>query len=88
MELLAFPFQQRRCPNCASPTDSAIVDARDPGSRGTSFVFFDCALCGQLVYRILRFEIASTDGENSLLVEQVESEEETRAVIRAAVGAP
>lgn len=88
MELLAFPFQQRRCPNCASLADSAIVDARDPDSRGTSFVFYDCALCGQLVYRILRFNIANPDGENSLLVERVESEEELRAVIRGAVGAP
>lgn len=88
MELLPFPFQQRRCPNCASLADSAIVDARDPDSRGTSFVFYDCAVCGQLVYRILRFEIASADGDNSLLVERVESEEEIGAVIRAAVGAP
>jgi hypothetical protein len=88
MELLAFPLQQRRCPNCASPTDSAIVDAKDPDSSGTSFVFYDCALCGQLVYRILRFDIANPDGDNSLLVERVESEEETKAVIRAVIGAP
>jgi hypothetical protein len=88
MELLAFPFQQRRCPNCASLTEGAIVDARDPDSRGTSFVFYDCALCGQLVYRILRFDIANPNADNSLLVERVESEEEIKAVIRAAIGAP
>jgi formate dehydrogenase maturation protein FdhE len=88
MELLAFPFQQRRCPNCASPADSSVVDARNPDSRGTSFVFYDCAVCGQLVYRILRFDIANPDGDNDLLVERVESKEEVEAVIRATLGAP
>jgi hypothetical protein len=88
MELLAFPFQQRRRTICASLTDSAIMDARDPDSHGTSFVFYDCALCGQLVYRILQFYIANPDGDYRLLVERVESEEEIKAVIRATVGAP
>jgi hypothetical protein len=88
MELLAFPFQQRPCPNCASPVDSAIVDARDPDNRGTSFVFYDCARCGRLVYRIVRFNIANPNGNNSLLVEREESEKQIEAVIRATLGAP
>jgi hypothetical protein len=64
------------------------VDAKDPDSSGTSFVFYDRALCGQLVYGILRFDMAKADGDNSLSVERVESEEEIDAVIRAAMGAP
>ena len=88
MDLLAFPFQQRPCPKCASPVDSAIVDARDPGSRGTSFVFYDCVACGQLVYRILQFDIATSNRDNSLLLEQLDSDEQIAEVIRASVGAP
>jgi hypothetical protein len=65
-----------------------VVDARNPDSRGTSFVFYDCAVCGQLVYRILQFDMANPDGDNSLLVERVESKEEIEAVIRATLGAP
>lgn len=88
MDLLAFPFQQRPCPKCASPVDSAIIDARDPGSRSTSFVIYDCVACGQLVYRILQFDIATSTKDNGLLIEEVESHEQIAEVIRASVGAP
>jgi len=88
MDLLAFPFQQRPCPKCASPVDSAIIDARDPGSRGTTFVLYDCVACGKLVYRILQFDIATSNTDNSLLLEEVESDEQIAEVIRASVSAP
>jgi hypothetical protein len=88
MDLVAFPFQQRPCPNCASLADSAILDARDPRSHGTSFVFYDCVACGQLVYRILQFDMANSTMDNSLLLEPVESDEQIAEVIRASVGAP
>jgi hypothetical protein len=88
MDLAAFPFQRRPCAKCASPADSAIVDARDPDNRGTSFVFYDCAICGRLVYRILQFDIANAKGNNSLMVEEVDSELLVDAVIRATIGAP
>jgi hypothetical protein len=88
MELLAFPFQKRPCPSCASLIDSAIVDARDPHHCSTSFVFYDCAICGQLVYRVLSFDIANPLENNRLLVELVETREEIEAVTRAVVGSP
>jgi hypothetical protein len=88
MDLVAFPFQKRPCPKCASLIDSAIVDARNPDNRGTSFVFYDCAICGQLVYRILRFDIAKPLENNRLLLELVETREEIEAVCRAAIGSP
>ena len=88
MDLLAFPFQQRPCPKCASPVDSAIIDARDPGSRGITFALYDCVACGKLVYRILQFDIATSNTDNSLLLEEVESDEQVVEVIRASVGAP
>ena len=88
MDLLAFPFQQRPCPKCASPVDSAIIDARDPGSPSTSFVIYDCVACRQLVYRILQFDIATSNKDNGLLIEDVESDEQIAEVIRASVGAP
>jgi len=88
MDLLAFPFQQRTCPKCASTVDSAIIDARDPGSRGTTFVLYDCVACGKLVYRILQFDIATSNTDNSLLLEEVESDAQIVEVIRASIGAP
>ena len=88
MELTAFPFQKRPCPKCASLMDSAIVDARNPDNHGTSFVFYDCSICGQLVYRILRFDIAKPLENNRLLVELVETQGEIEAVRRAVIGSP
>lgn len=88
MELVPFPFQKRPCPKCASLIDSAVVDARNPDHRGTSFVFYDCGICGQLVYRILRFDIAKPLENNRLLVELVETQEEIEAVSRAVIGSP
>jgi hypothetical protein len=88
MELVAFPFQERPCPKCASMIDSAIVDARNPDDRGTSYIFYDCPVCGQLVYRILRFDIAKPLENNRLLVELVEKREEIEAVRRAVIGSP
>lgn len=88
MDLVSFPFQKRPCPQCASLIDSAIVDARNPNHRGRSFVFYDCAICGQLVYRILRFDIAKPLENNRLMVELAETQEEIEAVSRAVRGSP
>jgi hypothetical protein len=40
------------------------------------------------VYRILQFDIATSNTDNSLLLEEVESDEQIVEVIRASVGAP
>jgi len=80
----AFPLRERPCPACSSPVPSTVVYATAGPNRGESYTVHDCAACGQIVGRIVGYDIANPNGNNHLFTEAVTSQAEISAVLKTA----
>jgi len=82
-KMRAFPFRERPCPGCSLLVPSTVVYTTARPNRGVNYAFHDCATCGQIVGRIVGYDIANPNGNNHLFTEAVTSQEELEAVLQA-----
>jgi hypothetical protein len=84
--LNAFPAKERYCPKCHSFVPSTLVytvpsEECKEVSDYQSYVFLDCAMCGETLGRVIGGDPISPQG---LFIEPLASQEEIGAVMEAA----
>jgi hypothetical protein len=83
MELGIFALQDRPCPKCGIPVPSTTVFERTAHGFGNHYTAHSCAICGPLVYRIIGFDVAASDGRSAVMTVPVHSAAEETEVLRA-----